>query len=89
LKPLDGECLIESARKTGKVLSVEEHTTLGGLGGAIAEILAQHAPAPMRMLGIQDRFPESGDWIAMLRKYGISVEHIEAAARELVARSSS
>jgi transketolase len=84
IKPMDVECLVASARKTGKVLTVEEHTTQGGLGSAVAETLAQHAPTLVRMIGIQDRFTESGDWTALMNKHGISVEHIEAAARELV-----
>jgi transketolase len=87
IKPLDTECLAESARRTGKVLTVEEHTTVGGLGSAVAETLAQQAPARMRMLGIPDRFSESGDWIALLRKYGISAQHIEAAGKQLVSSS--
>jgi transketolase len=87
IKPMDVEGLVASARKTGKVLTVEEHTTHGGLGSAVAETLAQHAPAPMRMIGIPDRFTESGDWTALMRKYGISAEHIEAAAKKLVVSS--
>jgi transketolase len=84
IKPIDAEALAVSARKTGKVLAVEEHTIHGGLGSAIAEVLSQRAPARMSMIGIQDKFTESGAYDALLRKYGISVEHIESEAMRLL-----
>jgi transketolase len=84
IKPIDAEALAISARKTGKVLTVEEHTIHGGLGSAVAEVLAQRAPARMGMIGIQDTFAESGDYNALLRKYGISVERIESEAMRLL-----
>ena len=84
LKPIDAAALAASSRKTGRVLTVEEHTTIGGLGSAVAESLAQSSPAALRMIGIQDTFTESGDYSALLRKYGISTDHIEAGAMQLV-----
>jgi transketolase len=84
IKPIDAEALAVSACKTGKVLTVEEHTIHGGLGSAIAEVLSQRAPARMGMIGIQDTFAESGDYNALLRKYGISVERIESEAMRLL-----
>jgi transketolase len=84
IKPMDAETLAVSARKTGKVLTVEEHTIHGGLGSAVAEVLSQRAPARMGMIGIQDTFTESGDYNALLRKYGISVERIESEAMRLL-----
>lgn len=84
IKPIDAEALAVSARKTGKVLTVEEHTIHGGLGSAVAEVLSQRAPARMGMIGIQDTFAESGDYNALLRKYGISVERIESEAMRLL-----
>jgi transketolase len=84
IKPIDAEALTASARKTGKVLTVEEHTIHGGLGSAVAEVLSQCAPARMGMIGIQDTFAESGDYDALLRKYGISVERIESEAMRLL-----
>lgn len=84
IKPMDVRTLVDSARKTGRVLTVEEHTVRGGLGGAVAEVLGQHAPARMRLVGIQDTFTESGAYDALLRKYGISVECIESEAMMLV-----
>jgi transketolase len=84
IKPIDAEALVVSARKTGKVLTVEEHTIHGGLGSAVAEVLSQRAPARMSMIGIQDKFTESGAYDVLLRKYGISVEHIESEAMRLL-----
>jgi transketolase len=85
IKPIDVEGLTASARKTRKVLTVEEHTIYGGLGSAVAETLARRAPALMRMIGLQDTFAESGDWAALMRKHGISADHIEAEAMALAA----
>jgi transketolase len=84
IKPIDAEALAVSARKTGKVLTVEEHTIHGGLGSAMAEVLSQCAPARMSLIGIDDKFTESGDYDALLRKYGISVERIESEAMGLL-----
>ena len=87
IKPIDAEALTTSARKTRKVLTVEEHTVCGGLGSAVAETLARRAPTLMRMIGIQDAFAESGDWADLMRKHGISAEHIEADAVAFAAAS--
>ncbi len=84
LKPLDEEALAASARKTGKVLTVEEHTVLGGLGGAVAEVLGRLAPAKLDYIGLPDCFAESGPYMELLGKYGISSAAIEARARQLV-----
>jgi len=84
IKPMDIESLAASARKTRKVLTIEEHTTIGGLGSAVAETLAKYVPTEMRMIGIQDTFTESGDYSALLRKYGISTDNIEAEAMHLI-----
>ncbi|HVM59836.1 MAG TPA: transketolase C-terminal domain-containing protein [Verrucomicrobiae bacterium] len=84
IKPIDAETLAISARKTGKVVTVEEHNIHGGLGSAVAEVLSQRAPARMSMIGIEDRFTESGAYDALLRKYGISVDHIESEAMRLL-----
>jgi transketolase len=85
LKPMDTKTLCASARKTRKVLTVEEHTIYGGLGSAVAETLGPHVPAELQMIGIEDRFAESGDYMPLLRKYGISTDHIVARARAMLA----
>jgi transketolase len=84
VKPIDVAALAASAGKTKRVLVVEEHSIVGGLGGAVAEALGKHAPAKMDYVGIQDRFTESGDYNALMKKYGISVEAIVAKAKALV-----
>lgn len=73
IKPLDVETIVTEARRTGRVLTTEEHTIVGGLGGAVAETLGEHAPLPMKRHGLQDVFGESGPNDALLEKYGISV----------------
>jgi len=87
LKPLDVDALAASARKTGRVLTVEEHTVQGGLGSAVAEALAQCQPVRMDLVGLEDCFAESGDYLKLLAKYGLSSTHIEQRARRLAGRS--
>ena len=70
IKPIDSELLISCAKKTGSVLTVEEHSVYGGLGSAVAEVLSQNYPVPMHMIGVSD-FAESGDYEMLLSKYGL------------------
>lgn len=86
LKPLDVDGIVAAARKTGRVLTTEDHTIVGGLGGAVAEVLGQHFPVPMKIHGLQDRFGESGPNDALLEKYGLTPRHISGAARALLGR---
>ena len=81
IKPLDISAVVEAAEKTGLVLSTEEHTIVGGMGGAVAEALATHSPTPMVLHGLQDTFGESGPDGPLLDKYGISPEKTAAAIR--------
>jgi transketolase len=84
VKPLDGESLLEAARSTQAVVTVEDHNIIGGLGGAVAEYLAEHNPVPVVRVGVPDTFTESGDPVELFKKYGMSAEHIvEAAHRAL------
>jgi transketolase len=85
IKPLDVDAVVAAATKTGLVVTTEEHTIIGGLGGAIAEALAVNAPTPMTLHGLQDVFGESGPDGALLDKYGISAEKTAAAIRDAVA----
>lgn len=84
IKPLDVETIVAEARRTGRVVTTEEHTIVGGLGGAIAETLGEYAPLPIRRHGLQDVFGESGPNDALLEKYGISPEKTANAIREFV-----
>jgi transketolase len=88
VKPLDEAALANSVRKTGRVLTVEEHSVIGGLGSAVAETLGRLAPAPMDCIGVPDCFPESGPYLELLRKFGISTGEIESRARRLVGRDA-
>jgi len=85
LKPLDEDAIVAAAEKTGLVLTTEDHNRYGGLGGAVAEVLAQRRPTRMRIHGWQDVFGESGDNDALLDKYGLSSAHIAREARALLA----
>lgn len=86
IKPIDRELLVECARDTGAVVAVEEHNVLGGLGSAVAEVLAQHRPVPMEFVGLEDTFAESGDYEKLLAKYGLSASAIVAKARRVLER---
>lgn len=86
LKPIDAEGIVAAAKKTGRVLTTEDHNILGGLGGAVAEVLGQHHPVPMKIHGLQDCYGESGANDAILEKYGLTPKHIAAAAKILLNR---
>lgn len=84
LKPLDVAGIVDAAERTGLVVTAEEHTIIGGLGGAVAETLGEHYPVRMKRLGLADSFGESGPDDALLEKYGLSVEKTADAIREFV-----
>lgn len=84
IKPLDGQAVLEAAKRAGCVITVEEHQTAGGFGGAIAEFLSEYHPVPLRRLGIQDQFGQSGTPLELLAHYGLDAFHIEKKARELI-----
>lgn len=81
IKPLDAETLVAAARETGAVVTAEEHTVLGGLGGAVAEALAERCPVPVVRVGIADRFTESGPYFDLLDRHGCAVADVVAGAR--------
>jgi len=86
VKPLDSVTILHSARKTGAVLTVEEGQIAGGLGGAVAETLADHHPVPMTRLGMLDRFGESGTPDELLEYFGLTAPNIAKQALELIKR---
>ncbi|HSX15362.1 MAG TPA: transketolase C-terminal domain-containing protein [Candidatus Saccharimonadales bacterium] len=86
VKPLDEETILKSVRKTGCVVTAEEGQIIGGLGGAIAELLGENLPTPMRRIGMQDRFGESGEQEELLRHFGLDAKHIRLAAHQIVER---
>jgi transketolase len=84
LKPVDVDGIVAAAKRTGKVLTTEEHNIIGGLGGAIAEVLGQHCPVPMRIHGLRDCYLESGPNDALLEKYKLTAKDVVEAARALL-----
>lgn len=84
IKPLDAETILKSVRKTGAVVTAEEGQIVGGLGGAIAELLAENCPLPMKRIGMQDRFGESGQPDELLEHFGLDAKHLQLAAHHLV-----
>jgi len=84
IKPLDAELIAKSAKKTGKVVTVEEHSVIGGLGSAVCDALAELAPTPVKKLGMQDVYGESGSAGELVHKYGLDGEGVAAAVRAFV-----
>ncbi|MFZ3209676.1 MAG: transketolase family protein [Geobacteraceae bacterium] len=86
IKPLDGEILLKAARETGAIVTAEEHSVIGGLGGAVAEFLSEHCPTRLKRVGINDRFGTSGKAEELLKYFGLTPEDLADAAREVLAR---
>ena len=86
IKPLDTELIVNCAKETGAVVTAEEHSILGGLGGAVAEVLVENAPVPLARVGIKDTFGESGTPDELLAKYGLTPEEIVHAVRAVIKR---
>ena len=84
IKPLDEDLVTEAAKETGKVVTVEEHSIIGGLGSAVCDVLAEKAPTPVMKIGINDTFGESGPAAELLRKYGLDAESIYNKIKEIV-----
>ncbi len=80
VKPIDTETLVKLARSCGRVVTAEEHNIMGGMGSAVAEVLGEQYPVPMRRVGVMDTFGESGEAGDLLRKYGLTAANIEQAA---------
>ena len=86
VKPIDELVVIRAAKTAGAVVSVEEHQVTGGLGGAVAEVLAKNFPTPMEFVGVQDRFGESGEPEELLAKFSLKAKDIVEAAKKVVSR---
>ena len=86
IKPLDEKTVLDLAKKTGAVVTVEDHQVLGGLGGAIAEVLSKNAPTPMEFIGLQNTFAESGTPKELMEKYGMDKNAIKDAVRKVIKR---
>jgi len=84
IKPLDTNEIVRSARDTGNIVTIEEHSIYGGLGGAVAEVLAENYPVPMKIMGMKDRFGESGEYNHLITKFGLTAAEIVKNVKELV-----
>jgi transketolase len=84
IKPIDADLIISAAKKTGKVLTVEEHSIIGGLGEAVCSVLSENYPVPVKRIGVNDVFGHSGPAAALLKQFGLCAENIEKTAREML-----
>ncbi|MFP4459108.1 MAG: transketolase family protein [Candidatus Zixiibacteriota bacterium] len=84
IKPIDEDAIIKAASETGKIITVEEHQVTGGLGGAVSEVIVQNNPVPMRFIGMQDRFGQSGEPGELLEYYHLTAKHIAQSARDFI-----
>lgn len=88
VKPLDSETILKSVKKTGCVVTAEEHQITGGLGGAVAELLSEEFPVPIKRVGVKDRFGESGKPDELLEHFGLTAKHIALAAHSVTDRKN-
>lgn len=87
IKPIDAELIIKCAQETGAIVTAEEHSVIGGLGGAVSEVLAKAgALVPVEMIGMQDTHGESGPYKELLRKYGLDAAAIAGACQKVISR---
>lgn len=86
IKPMDEETIIRAAKDAGCVVTVEEHQVAGGMGSAVAEVLAKNHPVPIEFVGVQNRFGESGAPNELIEHFGMGVSHIKAAAEKVIRR---
>ena len=86
IKPIDVQMIVDSARETGAIVTAEEHQIAGGLGSAVAEVLGQHYPCPLEMVGVKDSFGESGSPAQLLAHYGLKDVNIVEAVKKVIKR---
>lgn len=84
IKPLDRDTVLKAAQDTGAIVTAEEHQITGGLGGAVAEVLSQNFPVPLKIIGVKDQFGESGPPAQLLQKFGLTVEAINEAITQVL-----
>lgn len=84
IKPLDEALVVKAARECGRIVTCEEHNIIGGLGEAVAAVLAEQCPTPMRRIGVRDQFGHSGPAAALLEQFGLTAEAIIDAAKDLL-----
>lgn len=86
IKPMDEKAIIQAAKDAGVVVTVEEHQITGGMGSAVAEVLAKHYPVPMEFVGVQNQFGQSGSPVELIEYYGMGVAYIKEAVRKVISR---
>ena len=84
VKPIDTDTIVNVARKTGYVITIEDHNIIGGLGGAVAEVLSENCPVPLKRMGMQDRFGRSGDGLKLLEYFGLKAKNIVQSVHEVM-----
>lgn len=84
IKPIDKELLVKAAKETGRILTCEEHSIIGGLGSAVLEAISEEAPVPVSRLGVEDQFGHSGPGAALLKEFGFTAENIAARAKAML-----
>ena len=84
IKPIDKDILVKAAKETGAIVTAEEHNIIGGLGGAVCEVLSEEYPVPVVRLGVEDTFGKSGPALELLKIYGLDAEHIAEKAKKAV-----
>ena len=85
IKPLDEEIILNSAKKTGKVVTVEEHSVIGGLGSAVCDVLSEKMPTPVKKIGVNDVFGHSGPALELLKEFGLDGDGIYQSVKEYLA----
>ena len=84
IKPLDTDLVLKAARETGRIITVEEHNIIGGLGEAVAACVSESCPVPVTRIGVRDVFGHSGPAVDLLKEFGLSAENIEATVKKLL-----
>ena len=86
VKPMDAPAIVDAAKRTGAIVTVEEHQVHAGMGSRVAEILAQEHPTPIEFVGVQDQFGQSGDPAELIEHYGMGTKAIKGAVRRILKR---
>ena len=86
IKPIDKDIIIKAAKETGNIVTVEEHSIIGGLGSAVAEVLSEEAPCKLTRIGINDEFGQSGKPADLLDFYGLNAKHIAKKVKEILGK---
>ena len=84
IKPLDAEMVLKAARECGKIVTVEEHSIIGGLGEAVCSLTSENCPVPVKRIGVNDEFGHSGPFAALLKAFGLCAENIVLQTKRLL-----